>query len=70
LGELGFRRYKQPLLDHFIKEIKRNEVLKACKRSLEDFWIPLLDENSAAYIKKTRESPEDRTESVYFKVAL
>jgi hypothetical protein len=51
LGEMGFKRYKQPFVDHFIKEIKQNEVLKACKRSLEDFWIPLLDETSAAYVK-------------------
>lgn len=67
LGELGFKRYKRPLVEHFQTEISKNEVLSKCKRSLEDFWARLLDENSAWYIKKTGETAEDRRDSVFFK---
>jgi hypothetical protein len=63
---MGFKRYKKPLVDHFIKEINEHGQLKKCKTSLMNFWVPLLDDTSATYIKKTKETPEDRTESVFF----
>jgi len=66
LGQLGFRRYKKPLVDHLVKEVTKTEALEKCKRSLEMFWLPLLEEKGAAYIKKTKENPEDRLDSVYF----
>eukprot|EP01117_Protostelium_nocturnum_P014032 TRINITY_DN5301_c0_g1_i1.p1 TRINITY_DN5301_c0_g1~~TRINITY_DN5301_c0_g1_i1.p1 ORF type:complete len:273 (+),score=65.55 TRINITY_DN5301_c0_g1_i1:1-819(+) len=67
LGELGFRKYKQPFVEFLSEEVK-NGALSACKRSLEMFWKPMLNEKSAAYIKKTLEtSDEDREESVFFR---
>lgn len=45
LGELGFRRYKKPLVDFLSSEIQ-NGLLQSCKDSLNAFWLPCLDENS------------------------
>ncbi len=73
---MGFRRYKEPLVQHFQKEINENGELQKCKRSLKSFWLPLLNENSAAYlfiathssyIRKTKENPGDRADSIFFK---
>ncbi len=66
LGQLGFRRYKQPLALFFKEQIEEHDELPHCKRSLNQYWMPLLDESSADYARKTLETSEDRTESVYF----
>ena len=69
LGQMGFRRYKEPLVKHLKKEADDDGPLKSCARSLDKFWLPMLDEGSAAYRKKTLENDEDRTESVFFKTS-
>lgn len=43
LGELGFSRYKAPLVEHFATEINKNGVLSKAKRALTDFWAFTLD---------------------------
>eukprot|EP01087_Luapelamoeba_hula_P023896 TRINITY_DN8915_c0_g2_i1.p1 TRINITY_DN8915_c0_g2~~TRINITY_DN8915_c0_g2_i1.p1 ORF type:complete len:299 (+),score=97.95 TRINITY_DN8915_c0_g2_i1:383-1279(+) len=67
LGELGFVRYKKPLVTFFQTEIEENGQLEDCSDSYRKFWRPLaFDEDSASYALKTRESPSDRSESVFF----
>ena len=68
LGELGFRRYKAPLLEALRVEIFDNNQLKACRKSFVDFWQGLVtDEGEPWYVKKTRETSDaDRTESIFF----
>jgi len=65
LGELGFRRYKAPFLEALKAEIDAG-MLSNARRSYEDFWCKLLDEESAWYKQKTLESPEDRDEGCLF----
>jgi len=66
LGELGFSRYKKPLVDHFTEEILENGHLETCARSLFKHWKETLNVDSKGYIEKTLESPEDREESIFF----
>jgi hypothetical protein len=66
LGQLGFRRYKEPLVMHFRKEILENHQLPRAKSSLLEFWHPSLEEHTKQYSKKTKETSEDRTDSTYF----
>lgn len=68
LGELGFGRYKRPLVDHLAAEV-RDGGLSNAKDSLEKFWQPLAyEEHTVRYKSKTREhGPEDRGESAFFK---
>eukprot|EP00029_Vermamoeba_vermiformis_P014651 TRINITY_DN9766_c0_g1_i1.p1 TRINITY_DN9766_c0_g1~~TRINITY_DN9766_c0_g1_i1.p1 ORF type:complete len:453 (-),score=101.26 TRINITY_DN9766_c0_g1_i1:15-1373(-) len=66
LGHLGFSRYKRPLVRHFEIEIEENGLLQACQRSLDKFWKQTLEVNSKEYYLKTKEAPEDRTESIFF----
>lgn len=68
LGELGFVRYKIPLVEFFEKEIESTGRLDHCKYSLKEFWKPLCDPSLPGYKKKTREEAEDREESVFFTV--
>lgn len=49
LGHLGFTRYKKPFLEFMRKEIMENKQLPWAKSSLNNYWLPLLDVNSAAY---------------------
>lgn len=68
LGEHGFVRYKKTLLAKLTEEIKENGQMPECTESLEKFWTFLVvDEDSPQYVKKTKESPEDREEGVFFK---
>jgi hypothetical protein len=68
LGELGFGRYKLPLLAHLRREVS-NGSLSAARDSLNNFWARLvLEEDTPAYKYKTREDgPQDRGESVFFR---
>jgi hypothetical protein len=67
LGHMGFHRWRKGFLAHLEKEIYDTEELKYCKMSFERFWKKNLEVNTQDFIRKTRELPEDRTESVYFK---
>jgi len=66
LGHLGFSRYKKPFLDFMEQEIMHNKQIPNAKHSLQNFWLPILDVNSKAFIKKTLETEEDREDSVFF----
>jgi hypothetical protein len=66
LGHLGFSRYKRPLVRHYEIEIDENGLLHSCKKSLDKFWKQTLEVNSKEYYLKTKEAPEDRTESIFF----
>lgn len=68
LGELGFKRYKAPLLEALRVEIFENGQLKACRKSFVDFWQGLVtDEGKPWYVRKTRETSDaDRADSVFF----
>eukprot|EP01129_Flabellula_baltica_P001538 TRINITY_DN1149_c1_g1_i3.p1 TRINITY_DN1149_c1_g1~~TRINITY_DN1149_c1_g1_i3.p1 ORF type:complete len:256 (+),score=63.58 TRINITY_DN1149_c1_g1_i3:420-1187(+) len=65
LGHLGFRRYKQSLVDFLDQEVN-NKSLPECRPSLERFWKKTLEENTKQYLKKTKETEQDRTESIFF----
>ena len=66
LGELGFVRYKRPLLERLEAEVQCGALANA-RRSLADFWRPLLDgEAEPWYAAKTKEVAEDREEGVLF----
>lgn len=68
LGELGFRRYKVPLLEALRIEIFENNQLPACRNSFINFWEGLVtDEGKPWYVRKTRETSDtDRAESIFF----
>lgn len=66
LGELGFRRWKKPLVDFLSSEIQSGK-LKTCAHPFHSYWLPLLDEDSKAYMEKTKETLQDREDSIYFK---
>ncbi|KAL6063099.1 Opioid growth factor receptor [Balamuthia mandrillaris] len=66
LGELGFGRYKKPWLKHFEEEMEKG-LLRNCHTPYRRYWRMLAyEEDSEAYVAKTKEEPEDRTESVFF----
>lgn len=71
LGELGFKRYKAPLLEALRIEIFENNQLRACRNSFVSFWKGLVtDEDKPWYVRKTREASDaDRGESVFFAVS-
>lgn len=71
LGELGFKRYKAPLLEALRVEIFENNQLQACRASYINFWQGLVtDEGKPWYVRKTLETRDaDRTESVFFVTA-
>ena len=67
LGELGFQRYKAPLLQRLRAEID-NGALANARQSCLNFWAPLVEaEDSVGYRNKTLEEPEDREDGVLFK---
>ena len=67
LGELGFHRYKRPLLERLKAEVDGGALANAGE-SCERFWTPLVDgENQQAYARKTLETAADREECVLFK---
>lgn len=66
LGHMGFHRWRKGFLAHLEKEIYDTQELKYCKDSFERFWKKNLDVNTQEFVRKTRELPEDRAESVYF----
>lgn len=67
LGELGFHRYKRPLLEALTAEVESGTLSNAA-RSLHTFWRPLVEqEDSAPYRAKTLEDPEDRAEGCLFR---
>jgi hypothetical protein len=68
LGELGFVRYKVPWMDFMKSELDAHDRLYNCRRSYVNFWRPLCDPNSPGYKQKTRETKEDREESVFFQI--
>ena len=47
LGELGFQRYKKPLVERLTEEVEAG-TLAAARGSLERFWVQLLNEDSPA----------------------
>ena len=68
LGELGFRRYKEPLFACLEEEVE-NGTLRNARASLRQFWCRLVGdeaEESAWYTRKTLESPSDREEGCLF----
>ena len=66
LGELGFQRYKRPLLDALRAEVEAGTLANA-RRSLEDFWAPLVEEESSeSYRRKTLEDEADRADGCLF----
>lgn len=66
LGELGFARYKKPLVDFFNREILENHQLPSCRHSLLNYWQKCLEVDTVQYRRKTLEDPEDREDSVFF----
>ena len=67
LGELGFRRFKRPLLDHLQREIEDGALANAAQ-SYARFWLPLVDqEGTEHYNAKTREEDADREDGALFK---
>lgn len=67
LGELGFQRYKRPLLHRLEAEVECG-ALENARSSLERFWRPLLDgEGEPWYAQKTLEEASDREEGCLFK---
>jgi hypothetical protein len=68
LGELGFVRYKSPWMDFIQQELDTHTRLNNARRSYANFWRPLCDPNSPGYRQKTKETKEDRAESVFFQV--
>lgn len=65
LGHLGFTRYKAPFCAALGAAV-RDGFLPTCRRSYEDFWLPMLDYDTPAYRAKTRELPWEREPSVFF----
>jgi len=65
LGELGFGRYKEPLLNFLAIEV--NSGLRNCKESFDRFWKRLVQVDTQWYFEKTRETAEDREESIFFR---
>jgi len=66
LGELGFPRYKRPLLTALQAEVQSGKLDRA-GTSLRNFWAPLVEaEDSEGYRNKTLEEPEDRAEGCLF----
>jgi len=66
LGQLGFARYRKPLVDYLTKECEAKYMDAHCKYSLEQKWKPALNVDDPSYIQETTETASDRTESVYF----
>ena len=65
LGHLGFTRYKAPFCAALGAAV-RDGFLPTCRRSYEDFWLPMLSYDTPAYNTKTRELPWEREPSVFF----
>ena len=66
LGELGFKRYKAPLIERLTAEAEAGTLGNA-QQSLERFWKPLVTgEGEDWYNAKTREEDADREESCIF----
>ena len=66
LGELGFARYKKPLVAALRKEVEAGTLADAAE-SCERYWAPLAeDEGAAWYNRKTREVDADRAEGCLF----
>ena len=66
LGELGFARYKAPLLERLEAEVRRGSIGEAAG-SCERFWAPLVrGEGEPWYVRKTREDAADREECCLF----
>ena len=66
LGELGFRRYKKPLIEALRKEVDAGALSNAAQ-SLDNFWAPLVEaEGTPRYNAKTLEEEADRAEGCLF----
>lgn len=66
LGELGFRRYKAPLIQRLQLEVG-NGTLSNAAGSCANFWAPLVTgEAEEWYARKTREVASDREECCLF----
>ena len=65
LGHLGFTRYKAPFCEALGAAVE-DGFLPTCRRSYEDFWLPMLNYDTPAYNAKTRELPWEREPSVFF----
>jgi len=67
LGELGFRRYKVPLVRFLGREVSSGGgLLKNARQSHDQFWVRLLDEETPWYSSKTLEVAADRAEGCLF----
>ncbi|KAH3757409.1 opioid growth factor receptor region [Pelomyxa schiedti] len=66
LGQLGFEKYRRPLIEFFTKEIEDNNQLRNCTDSLKHFWKRLLDYDSHWFLSKTKERASDREPSIFF----
>ena len=66
LGELGFQRYKKPLIERLKTEVECGALANG-RDSCYRFWEPLVTgETEEWYARKTREEPADRAENVLF----
>lgn len=66
LGELGFTRYKPPLIECLRAEVEQG-ALRNAAQSLNNFWAPLVtDEGADWYKRKTQEEEADRAENCLF----
>ena len=66
LGQLGFVRYKKPLLDRLEAEIASGAISNAAN-SCQNFWAPFVrNEDTPEYARVTREEPADREECCLF----
>lgn len=66
LGELGFRRYKKPLIETLKKEVESGALANAAQ-SCHNFWAPLVEaEGTERYNAKTLEEDADREEGCLF----
>ena len=68
LGQLGFWRYRAPLLAHLRQEVGEGQMGERAKRSLAEYWEPLVGEvDGEWYRAETLESgPQDREEGCLF----
>lgn len=70
LGQLGFARYKKPLLERLETEVRGGSIGRAAG-ACEEFWAPLVrGEGQPWYVAKTGEDAADREECCLFRPEL
>ena len=70
LGQLGFARYKKPLLERLETEVRGGSIGRAAG-ACEEFWAPLVrGEGQPWYVARTGEDAADREECCLFRPEL